>query len=71
MSVNGISNSSSTGASAAANPQDTVALTVLKKAVDINASETQSLINAATSASSTTSTPNLPPNLGQNVNTTA
>jgi hypothetical protein len=44
---------------------DAVGLAVLKKAMDIDASSALALINAIPAA------PNLPPHLGQNINTTA
>jgi hypothetical protein len=70
MSVNGIS-SLSTSPSSAVNPNDAVGLTVFKKALDSEASTALSLIDSATLSTPTSSTTNLPPNLGQNVDTTA
>ena len=68
MSVNGISSLSTSLSAAAAGPQDAVGVTMFKKALDTDAGTALSLIDAAASVPSTT---NLPPNLGQNVNTTA
>ena len=48
---------------------DTLGVAVLKKAMDIEAQSVQMLLNAIPQAA--TSSANLPPNLGQNINTTA
>ena len=55
-----------TNASTAQNTSDAVALTMLKKSIDITAQNALALINAIPQ-----SEPRLPPNLGQNINTTA
>ncbi|QFY41558.1 putative motility protein [Candidatus Methylospira mobilis] len=68
MSVNGVPSLSANLSTAAANPHQNIGVAMFKKALDNDASTTQSLISAATSAPSAT---NLPPNLGQNVNITA
>jgi hypothetical protein len=69
MSINGISSVSASLSTAAVDPsKDIVGATMFKKALDIDASTALSLVNAAASVPSST---NLPPNLGQNVNTTA
>jgi len=52
------------------NPGDVVGLTVLKKAIDVEAQAAMALINAIPQPSQP-SAANLPPNLGQNINTTA
>jgi len=54
----------------APNSGDAVGLTVLKKALDLEAQSALSLINAVPPAPQVASA-NLPPNLGQKVNTTA
>lgn len=54
-------------ASLAPNATDVVGMSVLKKAIDIEAQSAMALINAIPQPQST----NLPPNLGQNINTTA
>ena len=48
---------------------DAVGLTVLKKAMNIEAQSVQMLLNAIPQPPQ--SSANLPPNLGQNINTTA
>ena len=48
--------------------QDAVGITVLKKAMDIQASNAAALLEALPPV---VATPNLPPHLGQNINTTA
>jgi hypothetical protein len=48
---------------------DAVGLTVLKKAMDIGAQSAQTLLAAIPQPAK--SSANLPPNLGQNINTTA
>lgn len=53
----------------AAATNDTVGLTVLKKALDIQAQSALLLINSIPQPQQ--SAANLPPNLGQNINTTA
>ena len=55
-----------TNASTAQNTSDAVALTMLKKSIDINAQNVLALINAIPQTEA-----RLPPNLGQNINTTA
>lgn len=47
---------------------DAISLAVLKKAIDAEAKTAQALINAIPQPASSA---NLPPNLGQNINTTA
>lgn len=47
---------------------DAVGMTVLKKAIDVEAQGAMSLINAIPQPSQTSSS-NLPSNLGQNINT--
>lgn len=54
-------------ASLAPNATDVVGMSVLKKAIDIEAQSAMALINTISQPQST----NLPPNLGQNINTTA
>lgn len=53
----------------AANIGDGVGLSILKKAIDIEAKSAMALINSIPQP--TQQSANLPPNLGQNVNTTA
>lgn len=60
--------SMNTSASLAQSANDAVGLTVLKKAMDVEAQGAQMLLNALPQPARA---PNLPPNLGQNVNTTA
>lgn len=63
---------SSTSAAMAAiydHGQDPVGTAALKKAIDIEKQAAQTLIDAI--PKQTTSAANLPPNLGQNINTTA
>lgn len=55
-----------TNASAAQNTSDAVAMTMLKKSIDIAGQNALALINAIPQAEA-----KLPPNLGQNINTTA
>lgn len=64
MDVNNIANLATNMAQARTSQE--IGVTVLKKALDAEAGGVMSLINALPS-----STQNLPPNLGQNVNTTA
>lgn len=52
---------------AAVNTQDEVSIAVLRKALDVQASSAATLIEAIPSVGSA----NLPPHLGQNINTTA
>lgn len=59
---------SATSSSLATNANDQVGTSVLKKAMDAEKQSAQALIDSATK---TVSSANLPPNLGQNVNTTA
>jgi hypothetical protein len=54
-------------ASLAPNATDVVGISVLKKAINIEAQSAMALINAIPPQQSN----NLPPNLGQNINTTA
>lgn len=54
--------------SLAANSSDAVGIAVLKKAIDIEAQGAMALINAIPQPQKLT---NLPPHLGQNINTTA
>lgn len=58
----------SSSVSLAANSSDTVGITVLKKAIDIEAQGAMALINAIPQPQKIA---NLPPHLGQNINTTA
>jgi hypothetical protein len=51
-------------------PNDAVGIAVLKKALDTEAQSAQMLINAVPQPVKSSAS-NLPPNLGQNVNTTA
>lgn len=51
------------------NTGDAVGVSVLKKAMQIEAQNAQMLINAVPQPEKTTN--NLPPNLGRNINTTA
>ncbi len=55
-----------TSASAAQNTSDVVAMTMFKKSMDIAAQNALALINAIPQSEA-----RLPPNLGQNINTTA
>jgi len=52
---------------AAVNTQDEVSIAVLRKALDMQANSAATLIEAIPSVGSA----NLPPHLGQNINTTA
>ncbi len=52
------------------NSGDAVGMTVLKKSIDLEAQSALSLINSVPPAPQAGST-NLPPNLGQKINTTA
>jgi hypothetical protein len=54
-------------ASLVPNATDVVGVSVLRKAIDIEAQSAMALINAIPQPQSA----NLPPNLGQNINTTA
>lgn len=67
MDISGITSQLSTPNSV----QGSIGVAVLKKAIDADASTTLSLINSAASPAPSSSSTNLPPNLGQNVNTTA
>ena len=58
-----------TSAALAQGVNDTVGLTVLRKAMDMEARNAMALLDAIPQAAR--SSVNLPPNLGQNVNTTA
>ena len=58
-----------TSAALAQNTNDAVGMTVFKKALDIEAQSAMQLINAIPQPPQ--SAANLPPNLGQNINTTA
>ena len=58
-----------TSSALAQSANDTVGLTVLKKAMDIEARNAMTLLNAIPQP--VKSSANLPPNLGQNINTTA
>jgi hypothetical protein len=60
----------STSAALAQYSDDAVGMTVLKKAVNIEAQAAVELINAVP-PSPQTAAANLPPHLGQNINTTA
>ena len=51
------------------NTGDAVGLSVLKKAIDMQAQSAAALVNALSQPEKNST--NLPPNLGQNVNTTA
>ncbi|MDZ4200728.1 MAG: YjfB family protein [Gallionella sp.] len=57
-----------TSSALANGPTDTVGLAVLKKAINIEAQGAMALINALPQIPQAA---NLPPNLGQNINTTA
>lgn len=57
-----------TSISASTTPNDVVGMTVLKKSIDIEAQSAMALINAIPPQQSAA---NLPPNLGQHINTTA
>jgi len=57
-----------TSAALAQGASDTVGLAVLKKAMDIEAQSAQTLLDAIPQPAKS---PNLPPNLGQYINTTA
>lgn len=61
--------SMSTSSALAQGANDAVGLSVLKKAMNIEAQGVQALLNAVPQAP--TSSANLPSNLGQNINTTA
>jgi hypothetical protein len=65
MDIGGVS--SNVAGIATAQTNDAVGLAVLKKAMDIDASSAVALINAIPAPAA----PNLPPHLGQNINTTA
>lgn len=54
---------------ATAQPSEAVGMAVLKKAMDIDAASATALINAIPAAPAAAH--NLPPHLGQNINTTA
>lgn len=62
--------SSSTNAALVSNASDAVGISLLKKAMSIEAQSAMALINAIPQ-SSQSSAANLPPNVGQNINTTA
>jgi len=62
--------SSSTNAALVSNASDTVGISLLKKAMSIEAQSAMALINAIPQPSQS-SAANLPPNVGQNINTTA
>lgn len=66
MDINSLSNLTTTLASTTP-ANDEVGLAVLKKANEVQASTAAALLQALPPASK----PNLPPHLGQNVNTTA
>ncbi|BBE51739.1 hypothetical protein OYT1_ch2219 [Ferriphaselus amnicola] len=61
---------SSTNAALISNASDTVGISILKKAMSIEAQSAMALIHALPQPLQP-STGNLPPNLGQNINTTA
>jgi len=65
MDVGSISNLATSLTNSSAN--ESVGITVLKKALDLESSAAAALIDAIPAAPSA----NLPPHLGQNVNTTA
>jgi Putative motility protein len=52
-------------------PKDEVGIAVLKKALETQAQNAQALINAVPQPPKAASSNNLPPNLGQNINTKA
>lgn len=68
MDVN-MSTSTALASVAGQSSGDAVGISVLRKAMQIEAQNAQQLINSVTSPEQTSA--NLPPNLGQNVNTTA
>ena len=59
-----------TSAALAQNTSTEVGMAVLKKSIDIESQSAMALINAIPQAPQQSAT-NLPPNLGQNINTTA
>lgn len=67
MDVNGIASLATTMAET--RTAQTVSIAVLKKSMDMQGAVATAMINAATQA--TPATPNLPPNLGKNINTVA
>jgi len=68
MDVN-MSTSTALASVAGQSSGDAVGISVLRKAMQIEAQNAQQLINSVASPEQTSA--NLPPNLGQNVNTTA
>jgi Co/Zn/Cd efflux system component len=68
MDVTGIAKTATTLADVGVSQQ--VSIAVLKKAIDISAESATSLIEAIPNSSGN-KVPNLPPNLGRNINTTA
>ncbi|WMW81974.1 YjfB family protein [Undibacterium cyanobacteriorum] len=67
MDVNGIAKTATTLADVGVSQQ--VSIAVLKKAQDISQESATALIEAIPNSSA--NVPNLPPNLGRNINTTA
>ena len=61
--------SMNTSSALAQNANDEIGLTVLKKAMDIDAQNAMTLLDAIPQPAK--SSANLPPHLGQNINTTA
>lgn len=68
MNVN-MNTSTALASAAGQTTGDAVGVSVLKKAMEAEAQNAQQLINAVPKAEKTAT--NLPPNLGQNINTTA
>ncbi|MBY0572778.1 MAG: YjfB family protein [Undibacterium sp.] len=68
MDINGIASISSSLANVGVSQQ--VSIAVLKKALDVSEEGAVALIEAIPNSGANT-VPNLPPNLGRNVNTTA
>lgn len=67
MDINGIAKTATTLADVGVSQQ--VSIAVLKKAQDISQESATALIEAIPNSSA--NVPNLPPNLGRNINTTA
>ncbi|MFZ6798243.1 YjfB family protein [Undibacterium sp. Di24W] len=68
MDVSGIARTATTIADVGVSQE--VSIAVLKKAIDISKDSATALIEAIPNSSANT-VPNLPPNLGRNINTTA